>query len=416
MLHGAALLGGASLLGLPALHPGRLAFAAGAGDRRLLVLINRGAMDGLGAVPAHGDPAYRSARGAMALDPVGAGPGGMLDLDGHFGLHPALAPLHPWWASRELGLVHAVALPCRTRSHFDAQDALEGGAATPHGAPDGWLNRALGRMKPRGATPTAIGPSLPLLLQGPAAATSVDLAHDTELPDDLLDVIAALYAGDPLLGPALQEGRGSMPVAQERMQDEPTTMGGGGRRRRQASLRSVATAAGALLGRADGPRVAVLETGGWDTHNGQGTTVGRLARQLAGLAGGLEALKAGMGAAWSDTIVVIVSEFGRTVAGNGTGGTDHGTGGVVMLCGGAVAGGVVRGEWPGLSPDRQFEGRDLLPTTDLRAVWKGVLRDHLGLDEAALAEVVFPDSAAVQPMEGLCRDGALSRPAPPRSP
>lgn len=398
IIGGTALLGGATLLGLPVFGPGRLAFAAGPNERRLLVLLNRGAMDGLGAVPAHGDPAYRSARGAMAQGPVGRGEGGILDLDGHFGLHPALAPIHPWWKTGELAAVHAVALPCRTRSHFDAQDALEGGAATPHGAPDGWLNRALGALKPGGGTPTAVGPSLPLLLQGAAAATSVDLAHDSDLPDELLDIVATLYAADPLLGPALREGRQSAPMMEG---DDMPEMGR--RRRGGYSLGAVATAAGTLLSRADGPRVAVLETGGWDTHSGQGTTTGRLSRQLGGLGNGLVSLKAAMGATWTETVVIVVSEFGRTVAGNGTGGTDHGTGGVVLLCGGAVAGGKVYGKWPGLAPAQQFEGRDLMPTTDLRAVWKGVLRDHMGMDDGVLAERVFPDSKGIAAMEGLIR-------------
>lgn len=385
-LQALAALGGAALGG-PA------AFAAAETDRRFVLVILRGGMDGLAAVPAHGDPEHARARGDAAVPPPGAD-GGALDLDGTFGLHPALAPLLPLWEQGALLPLHAVAPPYRERSHFDGQDVLENGTDRPLGAATGWLNRALSIR--RGGPPAmAIGRTVPLVLRGPAAATSADPTRPARPDDPWLRAVHDLYAGDPLLGPALDQGLATQAMLAGHQ--GPRLPGGRAASRDPISAIRVI---GGVLAADDGPRIAVLEVGGWDTHTGQ---KGTLDRQLASVAGSLAALADAMGEAWSRTAVLACTEFGRTVKANGTGGTDHGTAGAALLAGGAVAGGRVHADWPGLSPDALLEGRDLRPTTDVRAVFKGVLRDHLGLDERALDREVFPDSAAVRPLDGLIR-------------
>jgi uncharacterized protein (DUF1501 family) len=376
---------GASLL------PG-LALAALPGPRRLVVLLLRGGMDGLHAVPAIGDPDYAEARGPLAL------PGDeLLPLDGLFALHPALAPLVPYWQAGELALVHAVASPYGERSHFDAQNVLEGGGARAHDHADGWLSRALATLGAGRGTALAVAQGLPLVLRGPAPASSWTPSPLPGLPSALVEKVAALYAGDPLLAQAFEEGVQAGIVADDAMADEPLL------RNRPHDFPALCRAAGHLLAAAEGPRVAVLELGGWDTHTAQGLTQGRMADSLGRLAGGLDALARSLGPVWRDTVVVAASEFGRTVAANGTGGSDHGTAGLALVLGGRVAGGTVLGTWPGLRSAALHQGRDLRPTTDLRAVFKAVLHGHLGITAAALDGTVFPNSATVAPLASLFR-------------
>jgi uncharacterized protein (DUF1501 family) len=394
MALGAGLMVSTSLAGIP------VAVARAPTDRRLVVVILRGALDGLAAVPPYADPDYRSLRGGLALpDPNAAD--GMLALDGRFGLHPALAPLQAMYQARELAVVHAVATPYRSRSHFDGQDLLENGSDTPHGLHDGWLNRALALLGGAAGADTsrvglAVGQSVPLMLRGktPVASWAPD---DMPAADpDFLDRLGQLYAGDAMFGPALKEGLKAQAMADQVLgesMDDPKTYGRGARP--VVALRPAATAVGKLLAAPDGPRVAVLEMLGWDTHAGQGALSGRLAGVMKGLGDGLEALKSGLGPAWNDTAVAVVTEFGRTVAINGTNGTDHGTGTVAFLAGGRIAGGRVIATWPGLGPSQLFEGRDLAPTTDLRAVMKALLVEHLRLPPDGVERVVFPDSRNV---------------------
>jgi uncharacterized protein (DUF1501 family) len=351
--------------------------------KRLLLVVLRGGLDGLHTIVPWRDPHYAAARGSLALGGPGD-PGGVVDLDGFFGLHPALEPLHPLWDAGELAAVHATALPYRERSHFDAQDLLENGTSTPHGSRQGWLNRALGVS---GAQGLAIGPQVPLVLRGDHAVGSIDPRRGQGSHGDYLDAVLELYAPDPLLGPALVE------ALDTRAMLEPDPMAEGRGRRRGGLTADLAGSIATLLANPDGPQVAVLDVGGWDTHTRQSAA---LETQLGGLAEGLVSLRGGLADTWRDTVVLAVSEFGRTVAPNGTGGTDHGTATVTLLAGGAVAGGQVLGPWPGLRD--LHEGRDLSPRTDLRSVFKGVLRDHLGLTE--LGEV-FPDSDDAPPLGGL---------------
>lgn len=402
MLNRRLLLQGIGGAGLALAAP-RLAIAAAAIDRRFVLVILRGALDGLAAVPAYGDPDYARTRGALAI----AEPGkedGALDLGGRFGLHPALAPLHEFYKRNEMLVVHAVASSYRGRSHFDAQDMLESGVAVPHGSRDGWLNRALAAMPGavRGERDgLALGQAVPLAIRGKVQVASWAPTDLPEVETGLMQTIAALYKTDKLLGPALAEGMKGQMFADQVMNDGNRMNMAPGAGRQQ--FLQAASAAGKLMAPDNGARIAVVDLGGWDTHANQGGARGRLAQVLQTLAEGIKTLADGLGPAWAKTVVLVATEFGRTVQVNGTGGTDHGTGGVAFLLGGAVDGGRVVADWPGLSQAKLFENRDLAPTTDLRAVAKAVLVDHLRLPTAAVDAQVFPSSAAVKPLPKLIR-------------
>ncbi len=376
------------------------AFAATADQHRLVVVVLRGGLDGLHAVPPLGDPDYAAARGGLAL----TAESGAVSLDGPFYLHPALASLKPLWDARELAVVHAIASPYRERSHFDGQDVLETGGHKPHALSDGWLNRALTALGGVGAM--AVSQSLPLLLRGPAKAGSWAQSPLPGLPQSQIRALAALYAGDPLLAEAFEDGVQMESFAAEAL--SPKTMAGettagetmaGETRKKSNAFPGLASAAGKLMAAPEGPRVLVMELGGWDTHIGQ---LGRMVQPLSQLAEGIGALAQSLGTLWRNTVVVCVSEFGRTIAENGTGGSDHGTAGAMILAGGGLNGGRVIADWPGLDKAQRHQGRDLRPTLDTRAVFKGVLRDHLGLENSRL-NAVFPDSAPVLPINGLIR-------------
>lgn len=375
---------------------GRLALADAVTERRFVLVILRGGLDGLAAVPPYGDRSYRQIRGGLAMDDPMRG-GGIVDLDGFFGLHPALEPLAPWYRSGELMPVHAVATPYRERSHFDGQDLLETGTDRPQGVRDGWLNRAIGLLDGGDRRlGLAVGQTVPLVLRGDTPVASWTLAILPEADDAFLDRLAMLYRDDPVFGSVLAEA-----VSVDAMAD--SALAGANRRgpgRRGAEAADLARVAGGMLAAPDGPRIAVLEVSGWDTHAGQGTQTGRLARSLTGLANGLTELRAALGPAWRETIVAVVTEFGRTAAPNGTGGTDHGTGAAALLAGGRVAGGQVLADWPGLAPRDLYQGRDLAPTLDLRSVFKAVLQEHLALPADAVDRVVFANSRIV-PISGL---------------
>jgi len=386
------LLQGLAAVGLLGQHGLSFAASPQLGERRLIVVLLRGGMDGLAAVPPYGDPDYLRARGEIAFDASEGGDSPYSPLNDTFGLHSALAPWLPLYSAGELAIVHAAGLPLLGRSHFDAQDLLECGANTPKGAHSGWLNRALGSAP---CSATAIGAAIPLLLQGPQAVTALDPIGEAPASEELLERLAGLYAADPTLLHALQGA------------DEARGMGlpeGEARKLKAKGVdRARFIATGSLLAKAEGPRVAVIEVGGWDTHAGQGVRKGRLARQLSALADATLGLREAMGLVWSQTVVVMATEFGRMVKGNGTGGTDHGTAGAAFVLGGRVKGGRVLADWPGLSASRLADGRDLALTTDLRALFKGLLHEHLAIDRKALDQQIFPDSAAIKPLTGLLR-------------
>ncbi|HYF09827.1 MAG TPA: DUF1501 domain-containing protein [Acetobacteraceae bacterium] len=366
-------------------------------------MLLRGALDGLAAVAPYGDPHFAALRGPLAQPEPGR-ESGVLDLGGRFGLHPRLTALHGMYRANEALILHAVAGPWRTRSHFDAQDFLEAGTTGQQRLDSGWLNRALAALpRARGAgaqTGLAVGTDMPLLMRGPTPVGNYAPQLPRTPEPDLYARIAALAVGDPLIGPAIAQGLRERGYAAATLGEEARMVPGGGPRA-GGGFPGLARAAGRLLAAADGPRVAAFEIGGWDTHAGQAA---RLVGPLGQLDDGLVALREALGEHWRRTAVLVVTEFGRTVRVNGTGGTDHGTGGVAFVLGGAVAGGRVAGIWPGLAEAQLFQGRDLAPTTDLRALAKGLLRDHLRLPAGAVAQA-FPGSEAVGALSGMVRAG-----------
>jgi uncharacterized protein (DUF1501 family) len=366
-----------SALGMGALlvAPG-MALATVATERRFVFIIQRGAADGLNIVAPYADPDYARLRGALAAD-AGAG----IKLDGAFALHPSLGGVAGMYARKQALFVHAVASPYRERSHFDGQNVLETGGTEPYAVKDGWLNRLVAMLPRAGDEAIALAPTVPMALRGSAQVTSYAPAALPAPSDDLLLRAGQLYAADPQLHPLWSEALEAKALAQ-----------GADSTRDPASLGKLAAS---FLTKPNGPRIAMLETGGWDTHSGQAQ---RLAAQLKALDSLLVALRDGLGEAWGQTTVLIATEFGRTAAVNGTGGTDHGTGSVAMLVGGAVRGGRVIADWPGLTPAALYEGRDLKPTASLDGLIAGVAGESLGLDSERVARVLF---AAAKPMSGL---------------
>jgi uncharacterized protein (DUF1501 family) len=378
----------------------RMLLASTGSDARLVVVILRGALDGLAAVPPHADPGYEPLHRELAIAPPGA-PQGALRLDGIFGLHPSLAFLHERYMAGELIAFQAVSSPYRERSHFDGQNVLENGLTQPVGAADGWLNRALAALPARGGArrerAVALSQNVPLILRGDAPVISKSPQALPDVDEELLSRLADLYSKDEPLSARLSE------AVQTDQMSSPAAGGMGGKT--VAPARAVATAhlAGTLMRAEGGPDIGVMELTGWDTHANQGGAQGALAQRLAGLDAGMRALTADLGALWPRTAVLIVTEFGRTAAMNGTRGTDHGTGGCAFLLGGAVQGGRVIVDWPGLSRTALLDGRDLRPTLDLRSVFKGVLDEHLHVDAKTLAGRIFPNSHGAPPLTGLMR-------------
>jgi uncharacterized protein (DUF1501 family) len=375
----------------------KTASAAGTRDPRFLTVILRGALDGLSAVAPLGDPDYEALRAGIALSKEGKD--AAIPLDGFFALHPKMPNFARAYAAKQALVVHATASPYRERSHFDGQDVLESGLGGVGRTDTGWLNRALMAM-PKGDRIArqgglGVGTVTPLILRGEAQVLGWSPQRVAEAPEDLARRVLDLYQHrDPVLAKALAGGIKADQLAKGGAEIE---QGGGN----PAAMARAATGAARLMMKEDGPRIGVLSYDGWDTHANQGGATGRLADLLDGLDRAFAAFEREFGAAWKDTIVLVVTEFGRTANINGTEGSDHGTATVAMLIGGAVKGGRVIADWPGLKTADLHQGRDLKSTTDLRAVMKGVMADHLGLSASVLAERIFPDSGAVKPMSGL---------------
>jgi uncharacterized protein (DUF1501 family) len=373
----------------------RFAFA-GSRDPRLIVVILRGALDGLAVVPPVGDPDYAALRGDLAIGVDGHKD--TLPLNGFFALNGAMPRFKARYQQGEALVVHASASAYRDRSHFDGQDVLESGMAGPRLSADGWLNRAAAELPAgdsvRPASGLAIGATVPLVLRGAAPVLTWMPPGVQPAPPDTADRLMDLYAhADPELSRVFNAGRDV-----DRMASGSTTLKGGGL---DADFRRLSVGAARLLAEPDGPRIAALSYDGWDTHANEGPEDGRLGKLLAALDGALDGMATELGPVWKDTVVAVMTEFGRTARTNGTEGTDHGTGTTAFLLGGAVKGGRVIADWPGLKTASLYEARDLAPTTDLRAILKGVLRDHLGLSERTLSTRVFPDSIGVKPIDGL---------------
>jgi uncharacterized protein (DUF1501 family) len=395
---------GAGALATTATIPNAL-FAYTGGSSRLVVVILRGALDGLAAVPPYGDPDYASLHRELAIAAPG-GPDGALALNNTFGLHPALSFLHERFAAGELVVFDAVASPYRDRSHFDGQNVLENGLTKPIGTADGWLNRALAAL-PRGSgrssdRAVAISQNVPLILRGEAPVISKSPQTTPDVDEDLLARLADLYSKDDWFSARLSEAQQT-----EKMVDGAADSNAMSKEAAKAAypnrVGAVARMASELMRSDGGPEIAVIEASGWDTHANQGGAKGTLATRLAGLDQGLKSLADGLGPLWPQTAVLVVTEFGRTAAVNGTRGTDHGTGGCAFLVGGAVRGGQVIADWPGLHRTALLDNRDLKPTLDLRSVFKAVLDEHMHVDANTLAKRVFPDSSGARPLQGLIR-------------
>jgi len=375
-----------------------LAFAKTDTDARFVLVVLRGAVDGLALAAPYGDSNYRKVRGELAM-PAPGSEGGLLELDRLFGLHPSLSNVHQSFAAGHASIVHAVASPYRERSHFDGQDMLENGATKVGGLRDGWLNRALTPFASRTGSETAIAlaQNTPLVLRGSNSVTSWAPSKLPDADESTLVRLQRLYADDEFFATRLQQALRSQEIA-----GTDSEMANSSQRGNDAKqFADLMTSAARFLTTPGGPSVAVVELGGWDTHANQGSTNGVLANRLAALDTGLGNLRDGLDDTWDKTVVAVVTEFGRTVHVNGTRGTDHGTGAAALLMGGAVNGGKVIADWPGLGKNDLYGGRDLLPTTDIRSLFKAVLTDHLELPLAFIDREVFPDSKVAAPLRDL---------------
>jgi uncharacterized protein (DUF1501 family) len=402
-----ALLGAGALFAWSQMP--KLARAEGR-DPRMLVIVLRGALDGLGAVVPVGDPDWIGLRGDRALVLDGKRPA--LPLDAFFALNPAMPNLHRLYKAQQATIVHATATPYRERSHFDGQDVLESGIARPGAVDTGWLNRALvglasdGQVDQRGSRVLGVGSVTPLVVRGRAPVLSWRplrlLPASTDTRARLLDLYQHT---DPRLAAALEArirlAELGLGQASDDLMADDAPLAPPGIARVRTYFAEAAGTAGRFLAKPDGPRVGAVGFVGWDTHINEGAASGQLANLLGALDGALAAIETNMGDAWHETVVTVVTEFGRTARINGTDGTDHGTGTVAFLAGGALRGGRVVADWPGLKAAQLYEQRDLKPTIDLRAVLKGLLRDHLRVEERVLASTVFPDSADIAPTAGL---------------
>lgn len=389
--------------GLSVAFMGRSAAAQVTG-RKLVVVICRGGMDGLSVSPPIGDPDYAGLRRGIAIPAEAA-----LRLDGTFGLHPSLAAIHAMAGLGEARIVPAMASPDRARSHFEAQDVLETGASGVYATDSGWLNRALAAMGDQRASALSVGATAPLLLRGPVQTGAWSPGRASEKSPRLPGLLMDLYAGDPLLAPALAQGLETEAMAKTAMTGMSRTQAagydGGGlaglQRQGQASAKRIGQTVAGFMIQPDGPQLVALSAEGFDTHANQGAATGQLANRLAYLDSLSEGLREGLGSEWSRTVVVFATEFGRTARINGTGGTDHGTASTAILIGGALKKGGIVGDWPTLKETALYEGRDTRPTIDSRALFKGLLADHMGIARRALDTTVFPDSASVSPVAGL---------------
>ncbi len=379
----------------------RFANAAGGRDSRLLVVVLRGALDGLAAVPPIGDPDYAALRGDAAFRADGEIPA--LALDGFFFAHPAMPTLARLYREKQALVIHAAATNYRERSHFDGQDVLESGQPGPGQTESGWLNR-LGAALPAGEgirrdNILGVGTVAPLIVRGTAPTLGWSPPGVPRATADLANRLADLYRHtDPVLAEALSLARAA---------DGMATQGGldgmkpSGSTSSPQAMGQTAQGAARIMAEPGGPRLAALSLDGWDTHTSEGSTKGVLATRLTGLDTALAAFETELKPVWKDTAILILTEFGRTARINGALGTDHGTGAAAFLLGGAVKGGRVIADWPGLKTQQLFEARDLKPTIDLRAVCKGVAQDLFGVSSQVLATQVFPDSIGVPPLKGL---------------
>ncbi len=385
------------LLAVPA-----MAADDGLNKKKVIVVICRGGMDGLSVAPPVGDSEYRGLRGGLALNDA-------LPVDSTFALHPQLTAVHAMAKAGEARIVPAVATPDRARSHFEAQDVLETGAAGVYSTTSGWLNRAVEAMSAhRKVDAISIGATAPLLLRGRVQTASWSPGRGVDAEARLPTLLQDLYRNDDLLGPALARGLATETMAKDATAglengSQPAMMAAGGGKGGdvQAGREAARTLGQSLAGfmrEPGGPTVAAISLDGFDSHANQ---AGLLTQRLAYLDAVLDGVHQGLGPEWKNTVVLVATEFGRTARANGTGGTDHGTASTALILGGALKPGGIVGDWPTLKASALFESRDVAPTVDMRGLFKGVLAEHMAVDRAALDTTVFPSSAAVKPVSGL---------------
>lgn len=381
----------AAMCGVPG-----LTLASAETDARFVLVILRGAVDGLALAAPYGDHDYAGVRGELAVAKPGRD-AGLLELDGFFGLHPSLNELHARYRSKEAVIVHAVASPYRSRSHFDGQDLLENGGTRTGLFRNGWLNRALAPLSNGNEIAIALAQNTPLVLRGDNSATSWAPSRLPDADDSTIARLKRLYADDEFFASRLEQAIKSRELAADMSGERP-------RRGNEAQqFGEFMKAAARFLTADNGPRIAVVELGGWDTHANQGAADGALANRFSALDTGFTGLREGLGDTWKNTAVAVATEFGRTAHVNGTRGTDHGTATAAVLLGGAINGGNVIADWPGLGRNDLHAGRDLQPTMDLRCVFRAVLEQHLGLSPEFVERTVFPDSVTAEPLRNLIR-------------
>ncbi len=374
---------GTGAMGALALLAPRMAWARAETDKRFVFIIQRGAADGLGTVAPVGDPAFANARGALAADFDG-----VAKLDALFALHPSLVTVGGLFKQEQALFAHAIASPYRDRSHFDGQNVLETGGAGAYRVKDGWMNRMLGVIPSGEAKAIAVAATVPMALRGSREVASYAPSALPDASDDLLQRVTMLYEGDSQLHSLWSEAMSTRKLTSDLAGDN------------SRNAAATGTLAAKLLAAPDGARIAMIETGGWDTHAQQR---GRLGAQLKGLDAMIGALQAGLGPLWADTMVLVATEFGRTVAVNGTGGTDHGTASSAMLMGGGVKGGRVIADWPGLGASALYEDRDLKPTMQLDAFIGGAVAGHFGVDPKRTMMTLFPNTPGTPVVQGLLR-------------
>lgn len=374
------VLGSAALGGLTLSVP-HMALAQGITDKRLLFVLQRGAADGLATLAPVAEPAFASLRGALVEDYADTSL-----IDSLFALHPGFKSIGSMFADKEALFVHAAASSYRERSHFDGQNLLETGGPAAYAVRDGWLNRLLFLLDPD-MRALALSPAVPLALQGSATVSSYAPSALPEADADLMRRVGQLYESDPQLNALFMEAL------------KTRAMAGDTQMRNLRDAEATGTLAASLMSGPDGARIVMLESDGWDSHAGQRFQFNNLAGRLDTT---LSAFRKGMGSDWADTLVLVATEFGRTVEMNGTGGTDHGTGGAVLLLGGSVAGGRVIADWPGLRPSDLFQERDLRPTASTEAILAGAIAEHFALDPDQAMRTLFPGRDA-RAAEGLLR-------------
>ena len=364
--------------------------AASTASPRLVVINMTGGVDGLSIVAPYGDPYLAKLRAPIMDSAVGTA-GGMFDLGGFYGLHPSMPNFRTLFVNGQALAVHAVGNVAYTRSHFDGQDFLQAGSTTLRD--NGWLNRVAALIPGTGSMQSsmAMGSNVPLLLQGatPVAGWMPGLLGG--IPSATLAMAAAQIARDPVLGPAMAVALNDY-TTECAIRSQATAAPAG-----LGPVASVAYSAAIALAAPSGPSIASFESGNVDTHGSQMAT---LKTSLADLDNAFDVLRKNLGAAWANTVVVTITEFGRKAASNSSAGTDHGTGFAMLLAGGAVAGGRVVATWPGLSPTALYQGQDLYPTIDVRSVLSGILTQHMRLPASSMS-TIFPGAGGISPLKGL---------------